>query len=242
MNVQKITCQTHGGTFTREAKRGRPPVSCSPENACDMAATFPRKRKSKRGTETPSQNGAEPPTMVVYHNPSIPLAFDARKALEPHGWQVKGRGGIDPRLDSGTASREAWAEVIATRGEEMITLRWVNGKLVNQAYSLWNTDKPQKNNQPRSRLSFNPEEMTDLELVRELRGQRVHWWNPLGKRVEHAVMPHLPEHKIKVDHLFTEEHGEMDEAPGSRVISFVDQTPNHGQFRAFRIGALLKIG
>lgn len=175
-----------------------------------------------------SQAVEEAPEVTTRRNPSVPMAHAARAALEPQGWNVAGRASFE-----GDA-QEGHAHVIATRGEEMITLRWINGKLVNQSYSLWNIDKPSKNNAPDHKLPFDPDEMTDNELVRAMSGMKVTWWNRIASATETAV---VSKDNIKVIHSFD---GGGDEIPAERVVSFVDM--NGAGFRAFRMGALLKIG
>lgn len=227
-----------GGTPAAAPVNGsRKPASQADFHPVDPEPTRRRTQAAKAGSATEaasttrqrrSQAVEEAPEVTTRRNPSVPMAHAARAALEPQGWNVAGRASFE-----GPAN-EGHAHVIATRGEEMITLRWINGKLVNQSYSLWNIDKPSKNNAPDHKLPFDPDEMTDNELVRAMSGMKVTWWNRIASATETAV---VSKDNIKVIHSFD---GGGDEIPAERVVSFVDM--NGAGFRAFRMGALLKIG
>lgn len=279
MNMQRITCQEHNGTFTRPAQRGRPPRACSAENPCNRAGA--RKSNAKavaaRTAETlkgrtpdvsPETSGGRRPgkvaqataerlvkqtgrtvkairgssavatSPVVSNNPSVPRAHDAKRILEPLGWQLKGRAWSEPNeSDDGPRDLQFYASVIGKRGDETVTFLWKNGKLVSQDYIMWHTDKPSENGMPRKRLNFDPEEMSDSALVRLLSGQRIVWWNFLGKTTERAEFPHASESKVKIEHLMNG-HGENEQ----RIVTFVDQTKNGTAFRSFNVNALLKVG
>lgn len=160
--------------------------------------------------------------VVVRHNPSIQFAGTARERLAPLGWQLKGKAGFD---DEG-----AWAEVTGSRGEETIYLRWNDGKLIDQTYVVWNSDAtPGMNGKPRTRLPFDPSEMSDIELVRELGGRKVSWWNRIAQGKEHAIIGD----KLEVQHNYT---GGNEIA---RMIKFVDK--GNGGFRAFHVDALMGV-
>lgn len=238
MEYKQITCREHGGQFMVPVKRGRPPVRCSEDNVCavakktsvnggrrpthtNMAAVTAARVATKRLTKA----GPEEAPTVVRNNPSVPFAFAAKKALEPQGWKVSGT----------KDDAEMIATVVATRGTETITLMWRDGKLIDQRYSLWDTDKPVKNGMPKRRLNFIPEVMSDQELIRELVGYRITWWNALGKTTETAVVPNS---RVKVEHVFSGVG--MDEVEDDRMITFVDAAGTG--FRSLRIGALLKVG
>lgn len=194
----------------------------------------PPKRQGVIREEDPlpaTRSRPEASAVVVHRNPSVPIAASLRDKLEPLGWDCHAS------TDGGNN-----VNFSATRDSEVISIRIENGKVIDQRYSIWDADRPSTNGAPKSRLPFDPEELSDVDLIKELMGQKVHWWNPLSKKAEIAIIPHRKESKIKVEHVITWADGEPDELPGSRVVSFVDQTPNHTAFRAFRIGALLKIG
>jgi hypothetical protein len=160
------------------------------------------------------------------------LAFQAKKLLEPQGWQAKGRAWIDSHVEG--EPTEFFATLTATRGEEMISFLWRNGKLVSQEYSMWSTDKPTQSGMPRKRLDFEPDELTDSALVKRLSGRKITFWNHLGKTTQIATLPRGVDKRIKVEHLM---NGNGDEE--HRVISFVDQAGTG--FRAFYVDALLKV-
>lgn len=257
--MKSIQCNTHGGTFQIPVRRGRPPVKCSEDNPCDMVkksrtTTNAGARKARRESpsdarqtrlakavqrrpdrEEPAQKATrtrpEAGPVTVKHNPSIVLARKAKDQLEPLGWNLKGRQWTDEDGD-------AWAEITGTRGEETIAIRWVNGKFESQDYSLWDADKSPGQNgmsagalKVQARLPFDPGEMSDTELAKELAGRRVQWWNRIAQNTEDAVIGD----KLKIEHTYT---GGNETA---RQIHFVDATPNHGKFRAFNVDALMRV-
>lgn len=254
--MKSITCREHGGTFEIESRRGRPPVRCTDENPCTVeranrakqaritgskrikATAVPRKLTDAESVERrtrdraailapePPRKRARKPAVVaaeatVTVNPSVPLAHAARKRLEPLGWHCKG-------VATGTQAR-----VTATRGDELLILVWVDGVVKAQEYVLWNQNKHTANGMPAHSLKFDPDELTDAELVRNISGMRVTWWNALAGTEEHAIVS--PD-KVQIEHAYS---GSGEETPGSRVVKFVaiDQG-----FRAFRASALLKVG
>jgi hypothetical protein len=164
--------------------------------------------------------------VVTTVNPCIPLAHAAKGQLEPLGWTVSGRAGVD--------GAQSWAEVTAARGEELLTLNWVDGILFDQKYSLWNTDRPSKNKDgmPDASIPFDIDEISDKELAQELAGRKIIWWNRLGTNQETGTIPDV----LKVNHVYS---GTGDEVPADRIITFVDR--DGGGYRSFRLGALLKV-
>lgn len=312
MATKTLPCRLHGGTFTIEAKRGRPPVKCGGDYpACSKAGTVKPEHVSRsaksgwckcanrpglppshaRGVEgckyyTPvdpevaktervslrrlkrdvqnavteahgrraraAQKPRKPLDQV--HTPeetreakaatqrgnqailsaTVALAMEAKAKLEAQGWTCEGRGWVDPVEINGKAmGGTPWAELIAARGEEMITLRWTGDKLVDQQYSLWDMEQPHKNEMPEEGISSEFDEYTDKELVARMAGQRVTWWNKLGKNKETAFCPDT----VKVAHAY---NGVGDETPADRIITICDR--GSGGFRSFRVGQLLKIG
>ena len=107
-----------------------------------------------------------------------------------------------------------------------------DGQCVSQEYSLW-SDKPSANNKPAGSLTFDPDECTDRELIRALAGCKVTWWNKLGQFEQTAI---VDAGKIQIEHLY---NSIGDETPGDRIIKFIDK--GNGGFKAFRLGALLKV-
>ena len=176
---------------------------------------------SGRGPE----RNAEPRTSA---NDSLPLAMRAKAQLEPLGWTVKGRAWVE-----GASVVTHHAEVIASRGAETLVMHWVDGVLAEQQYSMEHL-KESENGIPPHKLNFNPDEMTDGELVRMLRGMKVTWWNTLGSSTETAIIGPA---NIAIEHLFV---GGGDTDNSKRIIKFLDHSG--GGFRAFHVGALLKVG
>jgi hypothetical protein len=223
----RVVTKENTATASQKRTSNRPPGKAAQATAERVQKQTGRPVKAVRGS---SAVATEP---VVHNNPSVPIARELREKLEPLGWTCHATKDAEDR---------SAVNFSATRDSELIAIRIENGKVMDQRYSIWDAQRPSTNGAPKSRLAFDPEEMSDVELIKELIGQKVQWWNPLAKRNETAIMPYKPENKIKVEHVITWQDGEPDELPGSRVISFVDQTPQHPSFRAFRIGALLKIG
>lgn len=166
--------------------------------------------------------------VVVTNNPCVPRVYDARRILEPQGWKLTGK-----KYKEGD---DFYGSLIGQRGDETIALTWKNGKIHEQHYAMFQTDKPSMTGMPRRRLDFEPDELSDVALVKKLSGRKVTFWNQLGKRQETIVMPGKSTSRIKVEHLMT---GKGDEE--RRLVSFVDQTPQHMAFRAFAVDSLIKI-
>jgi hypothetical protein len=165
-------------------------------------------------------------------NPSLALAQEAKRRLEALGWTVKGRAWVEDLMEDPNPA--ALAQVTAVRGDETISLTWQDGTLVDQNYSLW-SETPSDNGMPAKKLSFNPAEMTDGELVRAVSGMKVTWWNALARSNETAVVGK----KLTIEHIYdTIENGGTDAV--KRLIKFVDL--NGSGFRAFHVDALLKVG
>jgi hypothetical protein len=133
-----------------------------------------------------------------------------------------------------TAQGPDMIEMTATRGEELLTIVWQAGSLFSQNYSLWSTMKPSDNGMPKHSLPFDPDELSDSELIRALSGMEVTWWNRIAKASESATVS--PD-KVNITHAY---NATGDEVPGDRVVTFVDHSGSG--FRSFRAGALLKIG
>lgn len=247
--MKTIQCRAHGGTFTVPSRRGRPPTSCNPEKGyqCDaknrrvqaegiaravaktlkgsLPAAAGRRKVADEAPERASEATKSRSPNRGTNNPGLTPAMEAKTLLERLGWVVSGKAWREDDV--------ALASVTATRGEENIALLWRDGVLVKQHYSLWNVDKPSVNGKPASDLPFNPDEVTDTELVRLLSGMQVTWWNRIGKKEEKATIPS----KIVVQHCYD---GTGEETPGARIISFWDV--NQTGYHSFRLDALMKIG
>jgi hypothetical protein len=185
----------------------------------------PRKRTTQQAIEASKA--------IVRHNPSVPLAKKAKDQLEPLGWVCTAT------KDDDTA-RVAFS---ATRGEEYMTILFEDGKTVSQDYWLWDANKTSgQNGKPKSRLPFNPDEMTDAELATALRGKQVEWWNRIKSGKEKAT---ISMKQIKIEHTFydpspTDDDGnEIEPSEPLRIVSFVD--PTGGGFRSFHVDALMRV-
>lgn len=205
-----------------KAKKGKTPAPPPPEEVEygtpeEAAETTPKKRRK-----------ANP--VVVSNNPSIPLAMHARGQLEPLGWALTGKAWFDE--DDGVG----WAEVSGKRGVELIHLWFRDGQLHSSDYTLWDAAKESTNGRPKSRLPFNPDEMSDAELAAALRNRKVTWWNRIGKSRETAVVGE----KFKIENNFNYKSNEDDEGEEYlRIVTFVDK--HGGGFRSFNVHALLKV-
>lgn len=192
-----------------------------------------------------AQRSAEAAPVVVRHNPSVVLAKATRDLLTPLGWECRGRawfGEDGVTNEMGDFVETGFAEVIARRGDELLRIVWQNGKPISQDYSLWDPDKaPAANGKPKSRLPWNPDEMSDSELVNALMGKEIEWWNKTKQGKEKAV---VSLRQVKVEHVFygqtdadDEENSEHKEP--MRIVTFVD--PTGGGFRSFHVDALMKV-
>lgn len=225
MPYKRFQCRTHqGGIFSMPPRKGRPPVRCTPEHPCDRASA-PQAAQQVAPVSAPESVAKA--TRVA--NDSLPLAMAAKARLEAVGWTVKGRAWIGNDTDV----PGHWAEVICSRGAETLIVMWQNGVLKTQDYSMENL-RQSENGIPPHKLSFNPDELTDGELVRMVRGMKVTWWNTIASSAETAIIGPA---NIAVEHLFV---GGGDTDNSKRIIKFLDH--GGGGFRAFHVGALLKVG
>lgn len=224
---------------TPKASGGRRPakVASAREQREAANALTPPKRRSRKAPE------ASP--VVVRHNPSIVLAKKAKDQLEPLGWVCKGRAwfGEDGITDEqGDFVELGMAELIARRGDELLMIVWQDGKPVSQDYSLWNPDRaPTANGKPKTRLPFNPDEMSDTELVTELMGKQVEWWNKTKQGKEKAT---VSPKQVRIEHVFyspneDDEDEKLRNREPLRMVTFVD--PSGGGYRTFHVEALMKV-
>jgi len=224
-------------------RRGRPPVRCTDDNPCTKAdqqvgtvaepktvlVKPPTRFKdacpecggkgghtakcSHSGRVAAPENDSEPRTGV---NPSLAPAMEAKAQLMPLGWHVVGKA-------KGTS-----AQLTAQRGSETLIMVWRDGEIVTQDYSLFYV-KPSENEIPPHSLSFEPDELTNSELVQILRGMKVTWWNTLAHSTETAVVGN----KVSIEHIY-------DDDREKRIVKFIAH--DGGGFRAFNVPALLKVG
>ena len=245
MATKRLKCRTHGGYFSVEARRGRPPVNCTEENECD-AQKIPT---TKRGTAAqPSLDRR----MVTHASNPKTATSDATPALttasgtpDRAAW-VNARAATAAEINRifrelvvlGWDAKRAWvdkstAEIIAIRGIEMLYVTVTNGVASTQ-YSLWDFEKPFTNHKPVSKLPFDPDEIGDRELARLLVGTKVTWYNRLSGKEETG---YCGSDRIVVEHSY---NPKGDELPGERIVKFVDADARN--FRAFRLDQLLKVG
>lgn len=220
--MRTLQCRAHGGTFAVVPSRGRPPVNCGGKNELCSRATKLQVAKLATAEGGPIMPAKRAEVITPANNPSLAPALTAKARLEPLGWLCKGKA-VGPES----------VEMMATRDDELIIMRWKNGLVSQQEYILWD-EKPSANGKPKGELTFDPDECTDIELVRALAGMKVKWWNVLGQKEETGI---ISAGKIKVEHAF---NGVGDETPGDRIVHFTDHTGTG--FRSFRVAALLKVG
>lgn len=248
-------CRDHGGTFMIQARRGRPPVRCTEDNPCkqDNEGTPKRTRREVIDAAMPIGKAERKPTRremaaereelakrdrqektarAPKPNMSVPLAQAAKAELETLGWTAKGRGWYEED-DGGEFPGAMMAEVIASRGSESLVITWNDGALIKQDYNLWH-NKRSLNGMPATKLKFNPDEMTDRELIRAIAGMKVTWWNSLAKAEESFVVS--PD-KLSIEHFYS---SNGDEDGGRRIVKFLAM--DGLGFRHFYAEALLKIG
>jgi len=234
MTVKRVKCREHDGWFTIVVKAGRPPVKCLEDNRCDAFTPAKRHVVTRENTASAAEKRAsvitspvKPPT-----NKSVAQAQAAKAELEALGWAAKGRGWFE-EPDGGEFPGAMMAEVTAVRGSESLVITWNDGKVSRQDYNLWH-NRRSLNGMPPSKLKFNPDEMTDRELVRQISGMKVTWWNTLGKTEETYV---VSGDKLSIEHFYTS-NGEED--TGRRIVKFLDQNGNG--YRHFHAEALIKVG
>lgn len=212
MGMRTFQCRSHpGGIFRMPARRGRPPVRCTDQHPCTLAS-----EPQEAPVKAPERHAAAP----TGANPSLPLAMTAKERLTAVGWECAGKASED------------FAELVCSRGEESLVMRWDAGTLTSQQYDM-NSPNPNRNGIPPHRLNFDPTEVTDGELANLIRGMPIKWWNTLGSSEESAIVGN----KVTVTHTFV---GSGDTDNSKRVITFIDH--GGGGFRSFHAEALLKVG
>lgn len=261
MTLKALTCRTHGGIFKVPAKRGRPPVKCTPENKCtrvdehhkaDVAEARKRIAEAQMATvsvKTEYTNGNQATKREINHARKVKSRQDrkvrpvsvAQNLSLPLALAAKERLTALGWEVKGKGDKDGSAVITAVRGEELLTLTWRDGKKVDERYSIWDTLRPAENGhgQPGTQVRFNMEEISDKELVDLLRGQKVTWWNRLGSNQETAIVSGK---NMKIEWIFkTDDDGHReDPTPLDRILTFVD--PSGSGYRSFRLGALLKVG
>lgn len=252
--MKKINCRAHGGKFSIEARRGRPPVRCNDENPCSAVATQPNAKplrqiaselaqpmrkptkkelaakraelaESDAKARSAGKAAPSPTSPVGIRQAALETAKKAKAQLVEQGWDVRGEAKGDSVIVSGH------------RGEELICLTWratINGTTFSQDYSLWSVDKASRNGFiPAHSLPFDPEWVTDKELSAHLVGNKITWWNRISGKEEKGV---CGKDTISIEHRFD---GAGHEIPSERLIKFID---DGGPMRLIQLGQLLKVG
>lgn len=226
----RLTAEREAAQALGQLKRATDKLTASGSRRPAKIASAATTREIPAKPATKSRPAAS--SAIVTVNTSIPVARELREQLEPLGWTAHAKKGDQPNT----------VDFVANRESETITIQIENGKLTKQHYSIWDSERPSTNGMPKVKLPFDPDEMSDVELINQLAGQKVTWWNRLSKSKESGVLGHTDGRKIQIQHVITVTDGEADELPGSRIITFVDATPNEAAFKSFAVGALMKIG
>lgn len=225
MALVRLQCRDHSGIFTVQTSRGRRPVRCKPENPCDRAKVIDIAGKPK--TIVKNERPEVPAEVQKSANPCLPPAKAAKERLVAAGWVVQGKAGL---------SEHYWTELTASRDAETLVIQWIavsdDDIQVTQQYAM-EFLKPQENHTPPSKLHFQPDELTDSELVRMIKGMKVTWWNTIAHAEEKAVVGG----NVTIEHIF---FANGDEDNSKRIVKFIDH--GGGGFRAFHVSALLKVG
>ncbi len=229
MALRRKQCRSHpGGIFSYQAKRGRQPVRCTEDNPCDKADQPVESNRERQLAQSITRPAERIPVPQKEGNPSLVLAKEAKSLLEAVGWVCKGKAGVGNEEDAvGT-----WASLTCSRGNETLTMNWFDGELVAQNYAM-EFIKPADNGYPDSELRFNPDELTDSELVRMIKGMKVTWWNTIAGSKESAIIGGT----VTIEHIFRDNG---DEDNSKRIVKFIDH--GGGGFRAFHVSALVKVG
>ena len=194
--------------------------------AVERIASSVRKRQSAVAQQ-------ESPTESIQsraENKTLFLAMQAKEELVAKGWEVVGEAWLDEEHD--------YASITATRDEELITALWRNGEAVSQEYSLWDNGNmakniPAKQPEPNKALGFDPDELSDVELLRAIAGQKVKWLNRISGGTESAIMD---PGAIQIQHTYV--GGTADENPGDRIIKFVDKGFGYRAFYVKQLSAV----
>lgn len=241
--IGSFTCREHGGTFRKPITRGRRPEKCRTEYPCDKSTTqqpvssSPSETAKRSLPPRPDHRDMRKPAVAhpapvkpaeasVSAKPGVALARQAKEHLEALGWVVSAVGRTD---DDGYR-----VELSARRGDELLTMSWLNGAADRQHYSLWAVENtPKQNGRPDRNLGFDPDEMSNAELVSRLRNREVTWYNRLSRGTESAVIPS----RVAIETVYEDSR---DTTPGERIIKFVDKLGSG--FRSFRMDELLSVG
>lgn len=216
------------------AAKRQPPAESIQQSESEYRARVNETYNAKYG-----QLGASPV------NASLTPAMAAKGILAAQGWTVTGEAwfeeGFINRDMEGNENGDirelgdvGFASVTAIRGDETIAIMWRDGEKVSQEYTIWDEKAVEGASKPNLRLSFNPDELSDVDLVRLIAGQKITWENSISGSEETAVVS--PD-TFRIDHRFV--GSKLDENPGSRVINFLDHSRK--SFRAIHVSALTNV-
>lgn len=197
---------------------------------------FNKRYNEKYGTLGPSYAPGDAVAAVIKKkyaplddsNRSVALAKKAKEELIARDWEVTGHA--DDEVETAT--------ITAVRGDELITIMWAMGEKVSQEYSIWDNGNmknnvPDPKKPPNASLKFDPDELSDVELLREIAGMKVFWVNRISGSDESAV---IDPGQVQIQHTYI--GGRADENPGDRIIKFVDKGRG---YRAFYVKQLSKV-
>jgi len=169
----------------------------------------------------------------------------ASELLEGLGWTTAIKGW---RTEADSPQYIAYhASLTANRSAETLYLEWVDGKQVASDYAIHDTVKPSNNRgMPEPTLPFDPEEVSDRELIEHISGTKITWWNSLGNLSESAICGRrivdddgktLSPPKVSIEYVYSGLQGPLGV---DRLIKFTDG--DGGGMRLIKLGALLKVG
>lgn len=258
-----LQCREHGGRFKKpEGRRGRNPVRCNPEegwpcSAVETQSPKPSRKKRVRDDSAanyhrelaanmrkPSESDSTPRKLPPGAQASKAARERASELLESLGWSTALKGWAVRLTDTRS---EFHASLTGNRGAETLYMEWIDGELITNDYAILDTVKPSKNGEkPEADLPFDPEEVSDRELVEFISGSKIMWWNTLGSRTETGIcgQNYVDENGkvtrppiVTIEHVYTGLNGPLGV---DRLIKFVDA--NGGGTRVIKLGALLKVG
>jgi len=254
--VHILQCREHGGRFQKPAgRRGRNPVKCNPDEGWGCSAVETAIEKPKRRSKRPIEVMEDVPTKPQYvknHEAvsgltvspaparKLPQGAQASKAardaatatLEGLGWITSGKGWKE--IDNYHAS------ITANRGPETLYLEWRNGTNIENDYAILDTETASDNGgMPATNLPFDPETVSDGELVQYISGSKISWWNRVGGMVESGVCGDPTAEngvRVSIEHVYS---GIAGPAGVDRLIKF---NLMESGTRVIKVGALVKVG
>jgi hypothetical protein len=167
----------------------------------------------------------------------------ATEALEGLEWTVAAKGWAQT-VDSPNAEVDGvllyHASITANRGPETLYLEWADGIQVASDYAILDTSAANNNgDMPATNLPFDPETVSDGELVQYISGSKIEWWNRVGGMIEKGVCGDPKSQngiRVAIEHVYS---GIAGPAGIDRLIRF---NLMDGGTRVIKVGALLKVG